>query len=80
MRTTQARLGNLAKCSAVTACRITIRPSMSAQSLSSSCDRLATLRHTTRTSGPNTSRSTLSLSYSFSAYSTVLTMTWTSPS
>src|SRR5260370_30321111 len=79
MRTTQASLGNLARYSAVTACRITIKPSISAQSRSSSCDRLATLRHTTRTSDPNTSRSTLSLSYSFSAYSTVLTMAWASP-
>jgi hypothetical protein len=65
--TTQASLGNLARYSAVTAWRITIKPSISAQSRSSSCDRLATLRHTTRTSDPNTSRSTLSLSYSFSA-------------
>ena len=79
MRTTQPSLGNLARCSAVTAWRITIRPSISAQSRSSSCDRLATLRQTTRTSDPNTSRSTLSSSYSFSAYSTVLTMAWASP-
>ncbi len=58
----QVSLGNRARCSAVTAWRITINPSISAQSLSSSCARLATLRHTTRRSGPNTSRSTLSLS------------------
>jgi hypothetical protein len=50
-----------------TAWRITIRPSISAQSRSSSSDRLPTFSHTTRTSDPNTSRSTWSSSYSFSA-------------